>query len=177
MCAKKTSKGNSKQKRRIVEIAGKEIMLILITAIVTVVLTLVGQHTYKILTTQNPNTRVYVHQIDNGLAIMAQNNGKKFDRVTIRVSTLPEVITDYSIRRGGQIRLIEGGPIGTYAVFVIDALAPGTTQAITIISKAKEPHELIAWSEYTGDIKDISKTSLKVEWGPEESYEEWQKKQ
>lgn len=90
---------------------------------------------------------------------------------------MPETITDYKVRRGGQVRLVEGGPIGTYAIFMIDELIPDTTQAITIVTKANKLDKLEAWSEFEGDLKTVMKTPLKITVGPEESYEDYMKKQ
>jgi len=156
------------------------IILVLLGAVVGAVLTIGGQAAYDALrASKKPraDTRVYVQQTSDGLVIFANNLGKATDRVKIEISTKPYTITAYRVRRGGQIRLIEGGPIGNYAIFMIDELQPDTTQAITLATEAKKPYSLSAWSEYVGNITKVFDTPMTVEFGPEESYEEWQKKQ
>lgn len=128
------------------------------------------------LTKQHPDTIIDVQQNNNSFVITATNKGEKIDRVKISISTLPELITDYSVRRGGNVYLIDGGIRATYAIFMIDELIPDTTQAITIFTKANKLNKLEAWSEYQGDLKKINKTPQTLEFGPEESFEEYQKK-
>lgn len=59
---------------------------------------------------------------------------------------------------------------------MIDELLPDTWRAITLVTKADKLDELSAWSEYVGDVK-VDKTPITIKVGPEESYEEWQRKQ
>jgi hypothetical protein len=155
------------------------VVLLLLGALAGAILTIGGQAIYDAIRDSlkpRQDTRVYVQQTSEGLVIFANNLGKATDRVKIEVSTLPYKITDYHVRSGGQIRLIEGGPIGTYAIFMIDELQPDTTQAITLATEAKKLDRLSAWSEYVGDIEKVYKTPMTIEFGPEESYEEWQRK-
>jgi hypothetical protein len=156
------------------------IFLVLLGAIAGAVLTIGGQAAYDSIreaVKPRPDTRVYVQQVSDGLVVFSNNGGKTTDKVKIEISTKPYTITAYRVRRGGQIRLIEGGPVGNYAIFMIDELQPDTTQAIILATEAKRPDRLTAWSEYTGNITKVFKTPMTLEFGPEESYEEWQKKQ
>ena len=155
------------------------VVLVLLGALAGVIFTMVVRVIRDALKPR-PDTRVYVQQISDGLVISATNLGKATDRVKIEVSTIPYTITDYRVKAGGRIRLIQGGPVGNYAIFMIDELQPDTHQAIILVTEADKVDRISAWSEYIGDLKKVSKSrtpKITIEFGPVESYEEWQRKQ
>ncbi len=146
-------------------------MLILVTCAITIPLTLGGERLIQIWTTQHPDTSVYVEKHEDSIIIQAHNTGKKIDRVKISIGTTNN-ITDYKFVIGDKVRLVEGGPVGNYAIFMIDELIPGTTKIITVATKASEIRKAEAWSEYEGDLKVIPvKITMSV--GPEESYQHY----
>ena len=151
----------------------RDILLILITCAITIPLTLGAERLIQIWTTQHPNTTVNIEQRSDSVIIQAHNTGKKIDRVRISLSTT-ENITDYKINIGDKVRLVQGGPIGNYAIFMIDELIPGTTKVITVTTKASEIRKAEAWSEYEGDLKVIP-VKITMSFGPEESYQDYKK--
>jgi hypothetical protein len=173
-------RNGNKKKGWLISMLMNPIVLLVIGALVGAILTIGGQAVYDLIRDSmkpKPNTEVYVQQTSDGWIITASNLGKATDKVEIKVGALSYFITDYHVTpAGGQIRLINGGPNGNYAIFMIDELLPDTWRAITLVTKADKLDELSAWSEYVGDIK-VNKTPITIEFGPEESYEEWQRKQ
>lgn len=155
------------------------VVLVLLGALAGVIFAMLGRVICDALKPR-PDTRVYIQQISDGLIISATNVGKATDRVKIEVSTIPYTITDYRVMPHGRIRLLHGGPVGNYAIFMIDELQPDTHQAVLLVTEAEKVDRISAWSEYIGDLKKVSKTKtpqITIKFGPVESYEEWQRKQ
>jgi hypothetical protein len=173
-------RNDNKKKGWFASLTKKDIVLLVVGAVVGTVLWMGGQAIYDAIRDSmkpKPNTAVYIQQDPDGWIIIASNLGKATDKVEIQVGELSDLITDYhATPAGSQVRLINGGPNGNYAIFMIDELPPDTWRAITLVTKADKLDELSAWSEYVGDIK-VNKTPITIKFGPEESYEEWQMKQ
>ena len=153
------------------------VIIAVISALIYSIITVAIPKTIEKYSSPKPDTTIYTQTVNNGIVIFSSNQGKAIDAIKIEVSTIPYPIIDYQVRTGTQARLIEGGPNGNYAIFMIDELVPDTFQAITLITQATEFNRITAWSQYTGDIKSIYQNPVTIEWGPEESYEEWKSKQ
>jgi len=108
-----------------------------------------------------------------GMIIM--NSGKGMDK-KINVNFLlksPSSIISVTTRNPERVKLV--GKSATGATFILEELYPGEWQVIEIEATGNGDCSVKAWSEKSKKIKKIGIVSIKF--GPEESYEDWKKKQ